>query len=94
MKITQDEVSYVAKLARLDLTPEEVEVMAGQMDRILGYIDKLNNLDTQGVQPTTHTISINNAFRTDTVRQSLAQKDALANAPLQNGEAFIVPRVI
>lgn len=94
MKITHDEVAYVAKLARLDLQPGEVEDMTEQLDKILNYVDKLNELDTSGVEPTTHAISIHNAFRDDEEMPSLPQEEAVANGPSQNGEAFVVPRVI
>lgn len=94
MKISADEVSHVAKLARLNLSAEEVDTMAGQLDRILSYVAKLDELDTQGIEPTTHVLSLHNAFREDQVSESLPQETALANAPQQNGEAFIVPRVI
>lgn len=94
MKISPEEVSYVAQLARLNLTPEEVDSMTEQLDRILNYVAKLNELDTAGIEPTTHAISIHNAFREDEVKKSLDQEKALANGPLQNGEAFVVPKVI
>ena len=94
MKITTDEVEYVANLARLELKSEDAEAMAGQLAQILSYIDKLNELDTSKVEPTTHAISITNAFREDELRDSLGQEKALANSPRQNGEAFVVPRVI
>lgn len=94
MKITIDEVEYVANLARLELNSEEAAAMAGQLAQILSYVDKLNELDTSQVEPTTHAISITNAFRDDELRDSLGQDQALANSPLQNGEAFVVPRVI
>jgi len=94
MKITPEELLYVADLANLDLAPEEVEPMARQLDDILSYVEKLNELNTTGVQPTTHAISIQNAFREDMVQESLDRKDALANGPLQNGEAFVVAKVI
>jgi len=94
MKITTDEVKYVAGLARLELKPEEAEEMAGQLDQILSYVDKLNELDTSAVEPTTHAISITNAFREDELRESLAREKVLANSPLQNGESFVVPKII
>lgn len=94
MTISGAEIFYVARLARLDLSVEEVEVMSKQLDGILSYIDKLNELDTAGVVPTTHAIQISNAFRTDTVRASLPLGETLANGPVCNAEAFIVPRVI
>lgn len=94
MKITIDEVQYVANLARLELKPEDAEAMAGHLAQILSYVDKLNELDTSKVEPTTHAISITNAFRDDDLRDSLGQKKSLANSPQQNGESFVVPRVI
>ena len=94
MKITPEEVSHVASLARLQLTPEEVDAMAKQLDEILTYVAKLNELDTDGIPPTTHAISIVNAFREDEVKPSLEREKTLANGPLQNGEFFVVPRVI
>jgi aspartyl-tRNA(Asn)/glutamyl-tRNA(Gln) amidotransferase subunit C len=94
MKITPQEISHVANLARLHLSQEEVVAMALQLDDILTYVAKLNELDTEPVTPTTHAISIANAFREDEVQPSLPRDKALANGPLQNGEAFVVPRVI
>lgn len=94
MKITQQEVQHVAKLARLDLSPAEVERMTGQLDAILSYAAKLDELDTTGVAVTTHTQQVVNAFRDDEVQPSLPREQALANGPEQNGESFVVPRVI
>lgn len=94
MKITREEVEHVAKLARLELTAAEVERMTGQLDAILSYVAKLDALDTTGVDVTTHSQQVVNAFREDEVRPSLPRERALANAPEQNGEAFVVPRVI
>lgn len=94
MKITREEVLHVAKLARLELTGEEVERMTGQLDAILSYVAKLEELDTTGVSVTTHTQQVVNAFREDEVRPSLPRERALANGPEQNGETFVVPKVI
>ena len=94
MKITIDEVKYVAALARLELKQAEAEAMTGQLDQILSYVDKLNEVDTSKTEPTTHAISITNAFREDELRDSLGQEKALANGPRQNGESFVVPKVI
>ena len=94
MKITQKEVQHVAKLARLDLTATEVERMTGQLDAILSYAAKLDELDTTGVAVTSHTQQVVNAFRDDEVQASLPREQALANAPEQNGASFVVPRVI
>jgi aspartyl-tRNA(Asn)/glutamyl-tRNA(Gln) amidotransferase subunit C len=94
MKITKEEVEYVAHLARLHLKEDELLQMTAQLDTILSYVAKLDELDTSGVAPTTHAFSITNAFRDDLVRESLDQDEALANGPQQNGEAFVVPRII
>lgn len=94
MKITTQEVKNVAKLARLDLAEEEVKHLTEQLDKILNYIEKLNKAETLGVEPTTHAISITNAFRSDEISKSLNQKAALANGPVQNGEFFEVPKVL
>jgi len=94
MQITPEEIAKVAHLARLELNQAEVAQMADQVGAILSYIDKLNELDTQGVQPTTHALAINNAFRDDVVIPSLPQAEALRNGPSQNGEAFVVPKII
>lgn len=94
MKITPREVSHVAKLARLHMSQQEIEAMAKQLDDILTYVAKLNELDTEGIVPTTHAISIVNAFREDEVKPSLEREKTLANAPRQNDESFVVPKVI
>ena len=94
MKITQEEVQRVAALARLELSADEVVRMTGQLDRILSYVAKLDELDTTGVAPTTHTQAVVNAFREDEVRPSLSLEQALANAAEHSADAFVVPRVI
>lgn len=93
-KITIQEVEHVARLARLELTAEEKERMRAQLDSILSYIDKLNELDTSAVEPTSHVIPMVNVMREDEVRPSLPQEEALANAPDREGEFFKVPRII
>ena len=94
MKITPQEVSHVADLARLHMSQEEIDAMAKQLDDILTYVAKLNELDTGSIVPTTHAISIVNAFREDEETLSLERKKTLANAPQQNSESFVVPKVI
>lgn len=94
MRITQEEVEHVAHLARLHLGQDELVQMTAQLDTILSYVAKLEELDTKDVIPTTHAFSITNAFREDKVESSLEQSEALANGPAQNKEVFIVPRVI
>ncbi len=94
MKISKKEVEHVANLARLNLSAGELETMTGQLDNILSYVDKLEELDTDGVTPTTHVFSVSNAFREDVVKESLSQEEAVKNGPQQNGEFFQVPKVI
>jgi aspartyl-tRNA(Asn)/glutamyl-tRNA(Gln) amidotransferase subunit C len=93
-KITRREVEHVARLARLALSEEEKELMTRQLDRILGYVDKLNELDTTQIEPTSHVIPMENVMREDAVRPSLSQDDALANAPDREPPFFRVPRII
>ena len=94
MKITRKEVEHVAHLARLHLDGEELKLMTEQLDMILSYVAKLEELDTEGVEPTTHAFSITNAFREDIVEPSLDQDKALANGPDHSDDSFVVPRVI
>ncbi len=93
-KITMKEVEHVARLARLELTNEEKERMRAQLDSILSYIDKLNELDTSAVEPTSHVLPMMNVFRDDEVRPSLSQEEALANAPDRQDLFFRVPRIL
>ena len=94
MKINKQEVEHVAHLARLNLSEEELEKMTGQLDEILSYVAKLEELDTTGVEPTTHAFSITNAFREDSPHNSLTQEESLRNCAVKNSEAFIVPRIL
>lgn len=94
MKITHEEVEHVANLARLNMSEEELARMTVQLDTILSYVDKLDELETANVAPTTHAFSISNAFREDEMQESLPREEALANGPKENGEAFVVPRII
>ena len=94
MKITRQEVEHVARLARLGLSDEEQERMRDQLDTILTYIDKLDQLDTSGVEPTSHVIPVTNVFREDATWSSLSQEQALANAPDRHGSFFRVPRIL
>lgn len=94
MNITEHDILKVAHLARLELSATEINSMTEQVGKILRYVAKLNELDTSGVEPTTHAIAVNNAFREDEVISSLSQEQALRNGPRQNGEAFVVPKVL
>ncbi|MCP4337321.1 MAG: Asp-tRNA(Asn)/Glu-tRNA(Gln) amidotransferase subunit GatC [Desulfobulbaceae bacterium] len=94
MKISKKEVEHVAHLARLNLTGEELEKMTGQLDNILSYVDKLAELDTSQVVPTTHVFSVSNAFREDVEKDSLSQAEAVKNGPQHDGVMFQVPKII
>ena len=94
MKIRRDEVEYVAHLARLEFSEEEKNKFTMQLNNILTYMDKLNQIDTTGVEPMTHAIERKNAFRDDFVKESLSHDESIANAPDIKGDFFRVPRVI
>ena len=94
MKITRDDVEHVARLARLRLQPAELEALTGQMDTILDYVEKLNELDTDGIEPTAHAVPLENAFREDEVKPSIGIARARQNAPEVEGDCFKVPKVI
>ncbi len=94
MKITRENIEHVARLARLELTGEEKEMFTGQMDAILAYVDKLNELNTDGIVPTSHAVPMENAFREDAVSESFGSDKALLNAPDRSDNFFRVPKVI
>lgn len=94
MAAAEINVKYVAHLARLALTPEEETKLAAQLGNILGYIEKLSELDVTGVEPTAHAVPLVNITRADEVRESLSHEDALRNAPRQANGLFIVPKIV
>ncbi|CAM4521065.1 Asp-tRNA(Asn)/Glu-tRNA(Gln) amidotransferase subunit GatC [Paenibacillus typhae] len=94
MSITVKDVQHVAKLARLQLSPEEEAVFTEQMNAILQYAEKLNELDTENVKPTTHVLQVSNVMRDDVVKESLSQEEALLNAPEEEEGHFKVPAVL
>lgn len=94
MKITRDDVLKVGELARLKLDDTEVSTFTGQMDAILSYVDKLNELDTSGILPTAHAVPLENAFRDDAATPSIGAGNALAAAPDRVEDFFRVPKVI
>jgi aspartyl-tRNA(Asn)/glutamyl-tRNA(Gln) amidotransferase subunit C len=93
-RIERREVEHVARLARLELSPDETEPLRAQLDRILGYIDKLRQLPVEGVPPTSHALPIVNVMREDAPRPSLPAEAMLANAPDRSGDFFRVPRIL
>jgi len=94
MKITKKDVEYVAKLARLALTEEEKEKFCNQLNQILVYMEKLNELDTKDVPPTSHVLPLKNIWREDEVKPFPAFKEILKNAPEKEGNYFKVKKVI
>ena len=92
--INRQEVEYVAHLARLEIDDAQKDKFTAQLNDILGYIDKLNELDTQGVEPMSHAMAVTNAFREDKVADSLGTEKSLMNAPDTRGEFFRVPKII
>jgi aspartyl-tRNA(Asn)/glutamyl-tRNA(Gln) amidotransferase subunit C len=94
MKISKEEVLHVAQLARLEIDPAAMDKMADQVGTILDYINSLNQVNTEGVPPTSHAIDLTNAFREDEPGTHLGADTSLANAPEAEAGAFIVPKVI
>jgi len=94
MAAPEIDIKYVAHLARLHLTPDEEKKLGAQLDGILGYIEKLKELDVTGVEPTAHAVPMVNVTRTDEIRPSLPHDDALRNAPAKASGLFIVPKIV
>ncbi len=94
MAVSREDVIYIAKLAKLELKENEIDDYTIQMNRILVYMDKLNELDTEKVEPLSHPVPAVNIFREDTVKGSVSREDALKNAPESTEEFFIVPKII
>ena len=88
------DVKYVAHLARIALTPEEEQTLGSQLEHILGYIEKLNELDVSQVEPTAQAVPLVNVTRPDAVRPSLSNEDALRNAPGKANGLFLVPKIV
>ncbi|MFQ5770156.1 MAG: Asp-tRNA(Asn)/Glu-tRNA(Gln) amidotransferase subunit GatC [bacterium] len=94
MPITIQDVDKVATLAKLHFSSEEKQQLARQLDQIVMYIEKLNELDTENVEPTSHVIDLKNVFREDKSEDWLTQEEALQNAPVKKKGYFSVPKVI
>ncbi|TCP24118.1 aspartyl/glutamyl-tRNA(Asn/Gln) amidotransferase subunit C [Scopulibacillus darangshiensis] len=91
-RITKEQVKHVAHLARLSFDDEETRMFTKQLDNIIDFAEQLNELDTEGVEPTTHVLDLANVLREDVVRVSLTREDALKNAPdQQNGQVKVPP---
>src|SRR5271170_375388 len=87
-------VHYVAHLARIALTPAAEEKFGAQLSHVLGYIEKLNQLDVSGIEPTAHSVPLVNVVRADEVRPSLSNEEALRNAPAKANGLFLVPKIV
>ncbi len=94
VEITPDVVRHIGLLSRIELTDEEVKTFGDQLANILHYVDKLQELDTEGVEPMAHAVELHNVLAEDTPRESLTPDQALANAPQRDGNYFKVPKVI
>ena len=92
--ISDETIEYVGILAKLELSEEEKEQAKADMGKMLDYIDKLNELDTSGVEPMSHVFPVNNVFREDVVTNGDGSADTLANAPLAKDQSFKVPKTI
>jgi aspartyl-tRNA(Asn)/glutamyl-tRNA(Gln) amidotransferase subunit C len=94
MTITKEDIIYVANLARLEVNDKDIETFAGQLGDVLSYVNTLNRVDTEGVPPTSHAISLTNAFREDVPSGHLDSDEALSNAPEKEDGSFLVPKVV
>jgi aspartyl-tRNA(Asn)/glutamyl-tRNA(Gln) amidotransferase subunit C len=88
------DVKYVAHLARLALTPDEEQKLGTQLGNILGYIEKLKELDVSKVEPTAHAVPLVNVTRSDEVKPSLPHEEAMRNAPAKANGLFVVPKIV
>jgi len=94
MSISNNDVQHVAKLARLNWTAEEEQTLTGQLNAILKYAEKLNELDTEDIEPTTHVLHVSNVMREDETKESLSIEQVMRNAPEEEDGQFKVPAVM
>lgn len=94
MKLSKEEVEHVALLARLELSEEEKERLTGHLNQILVHFEELQKLDTSDIEPTSHSIPVQNVFREDVVGECLPVDEAIANAPESRDDYFVVPQVV
>lgn len=94
MGITKKTVDKVAKLAKLQFTPEETAVIQKDLDKILAFVDQINKVDTSGVEPLTHLNKEVNVLREDDVEETITQQEALKNAPQKDSDYFKIPKVL
>jgi aspartyl-tRNA(Asn)/glutamyl-tRNA(Gln) amidotransferase subunit C len=94
MAAAEIDVKYVAHLARISLSPAEEQKIGAQLGNILGYIEKLKELDVSQVEPTAHAVPMVNVVRTDEIQPSLSTDEALRNAPSKANGLFLVPKIV
>lgn len=94
MEITKDMVEYVAELSRLKLSDEQCENAQKALGEIISYMDVLNNINTEGIEPMSHVFAVKNVMRDDVVKPSADRDELLKNAPKADDEAVIVPRAV
>ncbi|MFQ3549716.1 MAG: Asp-tRNA(Asn)/Glu-tRNA(Gln) amidotransferase subunit GatC [Armatimonadota bacterium] len=94
MKLTKEQVESVAKLSRLQLGEEELDKLSGHINNLLGYFEKLQEIDTDNVEPTSHVIPVSNVMRKDEVKPSLTPEEVIANGPQVAANCFVVPKIV
>lgn len=94
MRLTREEIESVARLSRLELSDAEKDTLAGHINRLLENFERLKDLDTENVQPTSHVIPVSNVLRDDVSRPSLPVEDVVSNGPQVADGCFVVPRVV
>jgi aspartyl-tRNA(Asn)/glutamyl-tRNA(Gln) amidotransferase subunit C len=94
MGLERQDVEKISLLARLRLTEAELATLTAQLDQVVGYIQQLNELNTEDVEPMAHAVEVTNVFRDDELRPSLPRAEMLANAPHADGEFYLVPAVL
>ncbi len=94
MRISIEEIEHIASLARLSLSEKEKELFGSQLSSILDYMEKLNELDTRNIEPTSHVLPLSNVMRNDIPGPSIPREDALMNAPDHTEKFFRVPKII
>lgn len=94
MKITEETIQYVAALAKLNVSEEEKKKVAEDLDHILDYIETMNSLDTEGIEPMSHVLPVKNVFREDVVINQNEREQLLKNAPVKKDGCYVVPKTV
>ena len=92
--ISRDDLAHLAKLARIEMTPAELDHMASELEQILGAVKRVQEVATSDIAPTSHPLSMSNVFRDDVVKPSLTNDEALSGAPAQAEDRFKVPQIL